>query len=59
MCGNWNEMKPPSPEVWELRKKKQQDEEKLKCPKCGISFTGISLYCCQNNDCPIQTKITC
>lgn len=59
MC--MSDMKPPSPEVWELRRKIIKDEpiNSLKCNKCGMIFSGSMLYCCQNNECPIQMKTIC
>jgi hypothetical protein len=33
--------------------------DSVKCVKCGMTWTGVMGYVCQDNDCPIQMKVTC
>lgn len=44
----WNDKTPIEP----------YQECKITCPKCGMEWGGTMLYCCPDNKCPIQPKVT-
>lgn len=53
MSEGWPE-KPDWPEPWP---KMPTNEDGITCPKCKMSFKGITGYYCPDSNCPIQTKV--
>ena len=41
---------PPTVPTW---------SDKVYCPKCGMDWSGVMGYVCNDMKCPTQTKITC